>query len=237
MGIGEAIVRALALSGFSVTIADRAVTTGELLAAELGDIVRFVACDVRDDAELTRVIEVASRDGFLDALINNVGIDREGPPETFTAADWDALVAVNLRSFWRASQLAYDALAAGRGSIVNISSVQAVANEAGVAAYAATKAGVLGMTRGLAVDWGGAGVRVNAVLPGAIATPMQEVWLAGKADPVTVLAELNARIPIGRSGTPEDVAAAVAFLTSPAASYITGASLVVDGGLLARLAL
>ena len=234
LGIGAAIARRLSADGCAVVIADTATDAGSSLAAELGNGARFIACDVREDAMLGHAINLAGSQ--LDVLVNNVGIDRQARPEALAMADWDALIAINLRSFWRAAQFAYPALAAAHGSIVNISSVQAIANEPGVAAYAATKAGVLGMTRGLAVDWAADGIRVNAVLPGAIVTPMQEAWLATKTDPAAVLAELDARIPMGRQGTPDDVASVVLFLASPGAAYVTGASVVVDGGLLARLA-
>lgn len=235
MGIGAAIVRSLADGGYAVVVADVAAAEGTALAEASGGRIRFVRCDVADDGDVAAAVAACGK--TLDLLVNNVGIDREGAPESFAAGDWDALVAINLRSFWRASQLAIPALAQMRGSIVNISSVQAVANEPGVAAYAATKAGVLGMTRGLAVDLAPQGIRVNAVLPGAIMTPMQEAWLATKEDPAAILAELDRRIPLGRQGTPEDIAHVVTFLASDGAAYVSGASIVVDGGLLARLAL
>jgi meso-butanediol dehydrogenase/(S,S)-butanediol dehydrogenase/diacetyl reductase len=193
--------------------------------------------DLRDAAAIERMLtDVLGQMGRLDVLVNNAGIEKYSPPEQFTLQDWDNIVGVNLRGVFLCTRAALPHLEATRGSVVNIASVQSFANEPNVSIYAGTKAGVMGLTRSLALDFAPRGVRVNAVCPGAIYTGMTEAWLAGQSDPEAVLKKIDKDVPLGRIGRPEDIAPAVFFLASPEAAYITGTSVVVDGGVLARIA-
>ncbi len=241
-GIGRGIVRLFAGRGDAVVIAGRNTERGLVLEAEVreaGGRSLFVQTDVRDEASILNLIERAvSAWGRLDVLCNNAGIERYAPADQYSIDDFNAIVETNLRGMFLCAKHAFRHLRERRGAIVNISSVQAIANEPKISVYAGSKAGILGLTRGMAVDFGPAGVRVNAVCPGAIAsTGMFENALASPEDAAFVAASVSKAIPLGRMGEPEDIARAVYFLASPEASYINGASLVVDGGLLAKLAL
>ena len=234
-GIGAAIARLLANTGHTVCIVDRDGASAHTLADKIGGVA--VTGDVCDKRIIELIVASGAPDGRLDALVNNVGIEIVGDVALFEKDDWNALVAVNLTSHFQLIQCAIPSLIAARGAIVNISSIEALATEPGLAAYATTKAGLLGLTRGVAVDLGRHGVRANSVLPGAVWSPMTEDWLNTQPDAAGKVATMEATIPLGRLGQPDEIAAMVAFLVSPAASYITGASFVVDGGVLARLAL
>ncbi len=217
-GLGAAIADALEAEGAAVARTD--VDGGE------------VELDVRDGGSVERAVAaVAARLGEPTILVNNAGINRIGPSESFDEADWNEVVDVNLGGVFRCSQVVGGRmLAAAGGAIVNVASISGLVGMPGRAAYCATKAGVLGLTRALAVEWAGRGVRVNAVAPGYVRTPMVENALAQG-----LLAEeaLLERVPIGRLASPEEVAQAVVFLASPAAAYLAGQALLVDGGWLA----
>jgi NAD(P)-dependent dehydrogenase (short-subunit alcohol dehydrogenase family) len=146
------------------------------------------------------------------------------------------MMETNLRGAFFCSKHAFSHLQQTKGCIVNISSVQGVACERHGSAYAATKSGLLALTRGMALDFAPAGVRVNAICPGAIHSGMMEAYLAQQNDPDAVVASMSSTIPLGFLGRPEHVAGVAYFLASSEASYITGAAIVVDGGVLARLA-
>ncbi|MGH2482005.1 MAG: SDR family NAD(P)-dependent oxidoreductase, partial [Ktedonobacteraceae bacterium] len=141
----------------------------------------------------------------------------------------------NLRGAFLCTKYDYPLLKQSRGSVVNISSVQAFASEPCISVYAATKAGLLALTRGMALDFARDGIRVNAVCPGAVQTGMMEPFLKDQPDPEDAVRGIGRTIPLGRVGQPEDIAKAVYFLASADAGYITGSTLVVDGGLLSRL--
>jgi NAD(P)-dependent dehydrogenase (short-subunit alcohol dehydrogenase family) len=162
-------------------------------------------------------------------LVNSAGINKIGPAESFTDAEWSDILDVNLTGLYRCCR-AFGArmLAAGRGSIVNIASI--IGPQVGMpgrAPYSASKAGIVGLTRVLGVEWAGRGVRVNALLPGPVLTPMVE---RGIAQGAIVEEEVTARTPAGRWATTEDVARAAVFLCSRDAGFVTGQTLVVDGG-------
>ncbi len=239
-GIGRATVRIFASCGDAVVIADRDTERGKVLCDELmraGQSALFIETDVRDEASSRRAIDGAvAKWGKLDILCNNAGIECYKRAEDYTCEDWSAIVDTNLRGAFVCCKYALPHLRSSRGSIVNIASVQGIACEPHLSIYAATKAGLLALTRGIAVDYASEGVRVNAICPGAIHTGMMEAALRGRPQPESVVAALAKAIPLGRVGMPEDIARAVYFLASPEASYITGATLVVDGGLLAKLA-
>ena len=236
-GIGREIARMYASRGFRTLIADIDACAGESLAQQLSDqhqSARFVRTDIRDDAAIGAMVRDAIRWGNLKVLVNNAGIERPGPLHPFPDSDWESMLAINLRAFATCSAASLPALAEHRGSIVNISSIQGLATEPGYAIYAATKAGILGLTRGMALDFAPRGVRVNAVCPGPVYSPMTEQWLKSHADPQQVLDQMVSRIPLGRLARAEEISPLVYFLGSDDASYITGAQFVIDGGVLAR---
>jgi meso-butanediol dehydrogenase/(S,S)-butanediol dehydrogenase/diacetyl reductase len=175
--------------------------------------------------------------GRLDVLVNNAGVEVYRRADKFTAEDWSAMVDTDLRGPFFCTKYAFPALRESKGSIINIASVQGLACEPNTAAYAAAKAGLLALTRGTALDFAPYGIRINAVCPGAIQTGMMESYLALQTNPNAILSGMAKSIPLGRVGDPEDIARVVYFLASEAAAYVTGATIVVDGGLLARLAI
>ena len=231
-GIGAAIASALAAEGSRVAVADLNVDAAEQVAAKLGGSGIAVGLDVRDRASVERAAAGASEQfGELTVLVNNAGITRVGPSESLPEEDWQEVIDVNLSGPFRCCQvIGARMLAAGHGSIVNIASISAEFGMPSRAAYCATKSALIGLTRVLAVEWAGRGVRVNAVEPGYVRTP-----LIADAIEAGLLAEeeMLARTPTGRLAEPEDIARAVVFLSSAEAAYITGQTLVVDGGYLA----
>ena len=228
-GIGRAIAERLAAAGASVacvaTTADRAAETAEACSAH-GATARAWGVDVSQSAAVTELVaEVQSELGGLDILVNNAGITRDGLLLRMSEEDFDRVIAVNLKGAYNFIRAATRQLMKVRGRIVNISSIVALTGNPGQANYAASKAGLLGLTRAVALELASRGVCVNAVAPGYIATDMT------KALDEKAAAQLKETIPLGRIGTPEDVARAVEFLCGPGGAYVTGQTLVVDGGL------
>ena len=238
-GIGLATVRQLATSGASVALWDRVREVGEAAAAQLtgeGHTVAFMVVDVtqRDQVEHA-VTATVERFGGIDILVNNAGITRDAQlvkvkdgsaAGGMTADDFDAVIAVNLKGVFTCTQAVVPhMIARGGGRIVNASSVVAFDGNFGQTNYVASKAGVIGMTQVWSRELGKRGITVNAVAPGFIATEMTARM------PAAVLDGMRAHTPLGRMGTPEDVAAAYCFLVSDAAAFINGATISVDGGL------
>jgi 3-oxoacyl-[acyl-carrier protein] reductase len=229
-GIGRAIVDEFARSGFRVAVVATSQTGAEAAAAgarEAGAEAKGWSADVRDPARANAVVEeVVALWGRIDVLVNNAGITRDGLLMRMTDEDIDAVIDVNLKGalYW-CRAVARPLTKARSGCIVNVSSIVGLTGNAGQSNYAAAKAGIFGLTRSLAAEFGGRGVRVNAVAPGYIQTDMT----AGLPEQVKE-ASLK-RIPLGRLGEPADIARAVLFLASDAASYVTGTTLVVDGGM------
>jgi len=188
---------------------------------------RGIVLDVNDGAALEAAVDgIAKQNGALQILVNNAGITHDALAMRMKDADWDAVLDTNLKAVFRASRAVMRTMMKQRyGRIVNITSVVGASGNAGQANYAAAKAGVAGMTRALARELGGRGVTVNCVAPGFIATDMTDRL----AD--TQKAALLAQIPVGRLGTPQEIADAVLFLASPGAGYITGTELHVNGGM------
>ena len=227
-GIGRAIAAALAAQGVVVigtaTSESGATAIGEALAPHGG---RGIVLDVNDGEVLEAAIDaIVKQHGALQILVNNAGITRDTLAMRMKDADWDAVLDTNLKAVFRASRAVMRTMMKQRyGRIVNITSVVGASGNPGQANYAAAKAGVAGMTRALARELGSRGVTVNCVAPGFIATDMTD----GLAEAQKTA--LLAQIPLGRLGTPQEIAAAVLFLASPAAGYITGTELHVNGGM------
>jgi 3-oxoacyl-[acyl-carrier protein] reductase len=227
-GIGRAIATALAAQGFTVigtaTTEAGAAAIGEALAAQGG---RGLQLDVNDGAAVEAAIDaIVKGDGGLHVLVNNAGITRDTLAMRMKDADWDAVLDTNLKAVFRASRAAIRPMMKQRfGRIVNITSVVGASGNAGQANYAAAKAGVAGMTRALAQELGSRNITVNCVAPGFIDTDMT------KELPEAQREALQGKIALGRLGKPEEIAAVVGFLASPSASYVTGATLHVNGGM------
>jgi NAD(P)-dependent dehydrogenase (short-subunit alcohol dehydrogenase family) len=236
-GIGAATARRLAKDGYKVALLDR-LASGRAVADELGpDRALFIQGDVSRPEEIeSGVARTVAHFGGLDVLVNNAGVSLPKSLADTTTADWDHLHAINLRALYVGLKVAQAALvASGHGAVVNLASFHAYATIGNFAAYAASKAGVVGLTRSAALELAPHGVRVNAVAPGVIHTAMTQQWLDSIPDPKAALASMIEKQPLGRLGRPEEVAAAIAFLASDEASFITGTTLYVDGGVTARL--
>jgi 3-oxoacyl-[acyl-carrier protein] reductase len=229
-GIGRAIALELARQGAAVV----GTATTEQGAAEVGRALASAGgkgggrvLNVRDDAQCDALIEAVQKElGDIAILVNNAGITRDNLALRMKDAEWDEVMATNLTSVFRLSRAVMRAMMKARwGRIINITSVVGASGNAGQANYAAAKAGVVGMTKSLARELGGRGITVNCVAPGFIDTDMTRALSEAQR------AGLLAQIPLGRLGTVEDVAAAVAYLASPAAGYMTGCVLHVNGGM------
>lgn len=239
-GIGLGIAHRLAVEGMAVAVADinaaGAMAAADQIRNDTGARVIALTGDVSVESD-ARVMVARCADAFgaLTVLVNNAGVDASAPPHLVTRADWSRVHDVDL---WGAMLMVRESaalLATQGGSVINISSNHAVATVAGRAAYAAAKAGLVGLGRALAIDLGPSGIRVNTVLPGYIRTPIWKLWLDEAADPEALLATIARRHPVRRLGVPADVAGIVAFLCSDDATFITAASFIVDGGNTAML--
>ena len=231
-GIGEAIAYAMADAGAHVIAADIDGSAAERTAAGVGREAVSFACDVTDRSECDGLAAaVRSRAGAVSILVNNAGIIRRGTVmEPDTRADWDATLAVNLDGPYNMVTAFLDQLRETKGSIINIGSIQSFVALPNSAAYTTSKGGVRLLTKALALELSPLGIRVNAIGPGFTATPLN----AKAREDAAYMANFATRIPLGRIGTPEDIAGPAVFLASEMARYITGVTLPVDGGYLAR---
>ncbi|WP_333815394.1 SDR family NAD(P)-dependent oxidoreductase [Tabrizicola sp.] len=228
MGIGLAIARRLRDDGARVFTVQRG-ADAEFEAIE---------ADLADPACPAGVIEdVVSRAGRLDVLVNNAGFMQEARAEDMALADWNRMIAVNLTAPFLMIKAALPHLRRTRGAIVNIGSIEGIGCNPQHAAYSATKAGLHGLTRAIAVDHGAEGIRCNAVAPGWIDTDLSEVYIESMPDPAAFRANIGRIHPVGRTGKPEDVAALVAWLASEEAAFVAGQVWTIDGGRMVKLSL
>ncbi|MEM9221197.1 MAG: SDR family oxidoreductase [Pseudomonadota bacterium] len=228
-------------SGIGRAIAVRLRDEGaRVLTAQRGADLEFeaVTADFSDPENPAAVVrEVVGRVGRIDVLVNNAGVMREARIEEMDLADWQTTLAVNLTAPFLMIKAALPHLRSTRGSIVNVGSVEGLGANPNHAAYCASKAGLHGLTRAVAVDHGAEKIRCNTVAPGWIDTDLNLDFIEGQSDPNAFRHGLSRIHPIGRTGTPEDVAALVAFLAAEESGFITGQIFTVDGGRMAKLSL
>jgi len=243
-GIGRAVVERFIEHGSAVEFAandPEGVRNLEHDLTERGADARGSVLDASDAVQVQQFMDdVAQRRGQLGVLVNSIGIQRYGTVESTSPATWDEVFAVNLKSMFLMAKYAVPLMRRnGGGSIVNVSSAQAIASQRNVVAYTASKGAIVAMTRAMAVDHAAEGIRVNCVCPGSIDTPMLRA-AANDVSPVgpdRVIAEWGSMHPIGRVGAAGEVADVILYLAGPFSSFVTGAELRVDGGLLAGVAL
>jgi NAD(P)-dependent dehydrogenase (short-subunit alcohol dehydrogenase family) len=238
-GLGRETALLMAAEGARVVAVGRDAADGRSLreeAAGLPGTVAFHAGDVREEETHTGAIAVCAEGGRLDAYVNNAGIlGPEGPLHDTSLEDWEEVNAVNMRGVFLGCRAAIRAMrGTGGGSIVNVGSILSLTADPFLTSYTATKHGVLGLTRALAVDYAADGIRANCVLPGDMETPMILEYFAASDDPAATRAEMEGAYPIKRIARPREVAQAVLFLASPESSFVSGAELLVDGALTAK---
>lgn len=226
-GIGGAIARALHGAGATVGLSGTRVEPLQALAAELGERAHVLPCNL-GDAEAVAALPKQAADamGGVDILVNNAGITHDNLVLRMSDEEWQTVLDVNLTATFKLCKGVLRGMMKARwGRIVNISSVVGATGNPGQANYAASKAGMVGMSKSLAAEVASRGITVNAVAPGFIRTAMTDALTDDQKD------KINAQIPAGRMGTPDEIAAAVLYLASPEAAYVTGATLHVNGGM------
>ncbi len=240
-GIGLASVECMLRQGAEVMIVDwsgdaAAAAVKRLTAVSEG--VDSVAADISSVADVKKAIQATvDRFGGIDVLVNNAGIQTFGDPVTTTEEVWDKTMNVNLKGHWLMSKYSIpEMLKRGKGSIVNVSSVQGLASQKNVVAYSTSKHAMIGLTRSMAVDMASRNVRVNCVCPGTVNTPMIQGIIELDTDPDKLKKILDKMHPLGRIAQPSEIGEVIAFLASDRASFMTGSIVVVDGGLIVPLA-
>lgn len=239
-GIGFAIASLFQQEGSCVFLLDCDDASGKDAAAELTAKipslpVRYIRADLEDPSEIQNAVNALRKHhDRVDVLVNNAGIEMEKPLAKLTVKDWDLILNVNLRGTFLLSQAAVPLFPESGGAIVNISSIHATHAFPHSIPYACSKAGLVALTRNLALELAPRHIRVNCICPGYIDTRLWEKYLRNAADPKSVAEQTTALHPLGRRGIPADVSEAALFLASEASSFITGTDLVLDGGLTVR---
>lgn len=237
MGIGKATVMALARAGAQVTVSDINAEMGRATAEEIqaaGGDALFQRADVGSSAEMEQLVAAAvDRYGQLDVLVNNAGVALPGTVTDISEDDWMTLINIHLNGTWRGMRFAIPyMIKQGGGSIINVSSVQALIGFEGWAGYAAAKGGIMALTQQAAIDYGPHNIRINAIAPGAIMTPMNEKRLSEETDnPDELKAMWDSWHALDRMGRPEEVADLIVYLASDASTFITGSIIKIDGGM------
>jgi len=239
LGIGRAACEIFAERGASIAILDWDESAGEDSRRSIeanGGTAMFHKVNVADFGTVKAAIDAAAEAfGSIDSLVVSAGIQRYGTAVTTDEVQWDEVMSVNLKGAWNAARASIPHIRSQGGTIVNVSSVQALASQQNVLAYTASKHGLIGLTRSMAMDFAKEGIRVNAVCPGTVDTPMLQ-WAASlDPDPDSVYEACNAMHPIGRIAQPREVGEVIAFLAHESSSFVTGAVWTVDGGLLTQI--
>lgn len=237
LGIGGAASELMAERGANVAIFDWDEKAGEETRERIGDGAVFHKVNVADIAAVESATkQVHEKFGRIDSLVVSAGIQRYGTAISTDDAQWDEVLGVNLKGAWNAARAALPYIQqAGGGTVVNVSSVQALASQQNVLAYTVSKHGLLGLTRSIAMDFAKDNIRCNAVCPGTVDTPMLQ-WAASlDPDPQSVYDACNQMHPLGRIAQPREIAEVVAFLAHSSSSFVTGAIWTVDGGLLTQI--
>lgn len=241
-GMGRAVSLAFAREGAAVVVVDVDRTSGAEVAESIvsdGGRALYVYADVSQRSDTERVAtEAIATFGGIDILHNNAGISRLGTVTEMSEEDWDLVIAVNLKGIYLMSRACIPGMIErGGGAIINTASTTGMACQPRIAAYAASKLGVVGLTRSMAVDYGPLNIRVNAICPASIDTPMlrRDAARLRPDDPDAIVRMWGRAHPLGRVGRPEEVADLVLFLASPRASFIAGGAYLIDGGRMSRL--
>jgi NAD(P)-dependent dehydrogenase (short-subunit alcohol dehydrogenase family) len=240
-GIGRAIVEKFHSEGARVALLDIDEARGSAVATTLGESdpgVLFMRCDITREADVERAFAaMVEQFGGLDILVNNAGVNTYFDATTMTESEWESVFAVDLKGAWLCAKHAIPMMRRrGGGSIVNIASLHAFMTTYGMFPYAAAKSGLVGLTRSLALDFGPEQIRVNAICPGWTRTQLVDEWLRLQPEGAAAEQRVLDQHPLRRMATPAEIANFVSFVASDEASFITGAALVIDGGLSARFA-
>jgi NAD(P)-dependent dehydrogenase (short-subunit alcohol dehydrogenase family) len=236
-GLGREVARLFAAEGANVVVADVNADGAEAVAAEIGGTAVAQACDVTDEGQVIAALERSESEwGGLDFLVNNAGVQLEKPLHETTNEEYDWIFDVNVRGvFWGCKHAVLKMQAGDGGTIVNTASALSLVSDPFLPVYTASKHAVLGLTRSVGVAYAADGIRCNCVCPGDMQTPMIEKYWAATGDPEKAREEMAAMYPAGKIGQPGEVARAILFLASDEASYVNGAFMQVDGGLLSKV--
>jgi NAD(P)-dependent dehydrogenase (short-subunit alcohol dehydrogenase family) len=237
-GIGQAIVEVFVARGAQVVFCDLDPDLGDAVESRLDGRAKFVRADVSAEADVAAMAETCTQTyGAATILVSNAGVNANFDATTMTGDEWDRFMGVDLKSAWLGAKYVLPHMReVGRGAIVNVASMHALATLEGFFPYAAAKSGLVGMTRSLALDWGPHGIRVNAVAPGYIRTRLVQDSIDRNPDPAAAEASMVKGIALRRIGEPVEIANVIRFLASDEASYVSGTTIHIDGGVTARRA-